>query len=125
MKICLVGEGAFGNKHLEAIRSIDGVEVASIAGGEGEATKAVAEKYNIPHWTLNLDEAKALREIVSKNPEAIIKSKKMLNAAPYQSVAEGLLMESELQSGITKSINQIEAVMSTLEKRAPQFENYR
>lgn len=71
------------------------------------------------------DAMKLASEIVSKNPEAIVKAKKMLNAAPYQSVAEGLLMESNLQAGITRSKNQIEAVMSTLEKRAPQFENYR
>ena len=59
MKICVAGEGAFGNKHLEALAKIDGVEVASLVGGVAEATEAVAKKYNIPHWTLDLAEGLA------------------------------------------------------------------
>ena len=82
MKICLVGEGAFGNKHLEAIRNIDGVEVASIAGGEQAATRAVAEKYNIPHWTLDLDEALAQPDIEA----AIITSPTPIHAEQGQQV---------------------------------------
>ncbi|HWW64122.1 MAG TPA: Gfo/Idh/MocA family oxidoreductase [Sphingomonadaceae bacterium] len=56
MKICVAGEGAFGNKHLEALAKIDGVEVASLVGGVADATEAVAKKFNIPHWSLDLDE---------------------------------------------------------------------
>ncbi|MCW5691094.1 MAG: Gfo/Idh/MocA family oxidoreductase [Pseudolabrys sp.] len=59
MKICVAGEGAFGNKHLEALAKIDGVEVASLVGGVADATEAVAKKYNIPHWTLDLAEGLA------------------------------------------------------------------
>lgn len=59
MKICVAGEGAFGNKHLEALAKIDGVEVASLVGGVADATEAVAKKYNIPHWTLDLAEGMA------------------------------------------------------------------
>ena len=59
MKVCMVGEGAFGHKHLDALQNIDGVEVASIAGGDEAATKATAEKYGIPHCTLDLGEALA------------------------------------------------------------------
>ena len=33
MKICVAGQGAFGQKHLEALKRIDGVEVASLIGG--------------------------------------------------------------------------------------------
>ena len=35
MKICLVGEGAFGNKHLDALARIPNTSVVSIAGGVG------------------------------------------------------------------------------------------
>jgi len=56
MKICVAGEGAFGNKHLEALAKIDGVDVASLVGGVADATEAVAKKFNIPHWTLDLAE---------------------------------------------------------------------
>ena len=56
MKICMVGEGAFAHKHLDALARIEGVEVASIVGGVAEHTQAVAGKYGIPHWTMDLDE---------------------------------------------------------------------
>ena len=56
MKICMVGEGAFAHKHLDALARIDGVEVASIAGGVAEHTRAAAAKYGIPHWTTDLDQ---------------------------------------------------------------------
>ena len=59
MKIALAGAGAFGEKHLDGLKKIDGVEVVSLAGGSPETTKAVAEKFNIPHWTTNLAEALA------------------------------------------------------------------
>ena len=59
MKIVMAGQGAFGIKHLEAIQKIDGVEVVSLVGGSAETTKAVAERFNIPHWTLDLAEGLA------------------------------------------------------------------
>jgi len=45
MKICVAGQGAFGIKHLEAIRSISGIEVVSLAGGSPASTKDVAERF--------------------------------------------------------------------------------
>ena len=59
MKIALGGQGAFGTKHLDGIKRIDGIEVVSLAGGRPETTKAVAEKYGIPHWTTSLAESLA------------------------------------------------------------------
>ena len=60
MKICVAGEGAFGNKHLDALARIEGIEVASLCGGVAQATKAVAAERGIPHWTLDLEEALAV-----------------------------------------------------------------
>ena len=57
MKICMVGSGAFAKKHLDGLARIKDVEVVSIHGRTAETTKAVAEKYGIPHWTTNFDEA--------------------------------------------------------------------
>ncbi|MGZ5930967.1 MAG: Gfo/Idh/MocA family oxidoreductase [Rhizomicrobium sp.] len=57
MKVCLAGQGAFGIKHLEAMRNIPGIEVVSLAGGRPETTKQVAEKFAIPHWTTDLAES--------------------------------------------------------------------
>jgi 2-hydroxy-4-carboxymuconate semialdehyde hemiacetal dehydrogenase len=59
MKICMVGQGAFANKHLDALARIDGIEVATIAGGSADSTEAVAKKRRIPHWTTNLAESLA------------------------------------------------------------------
>jgi 2-hydroxy-4-carboxymuconate semialdehyde hemiacetal dehydrogenase len=57
LKICLVGEGAFGNKHLDALARIDDVEVVSICGGVAEPTEHLARQRGIPHCTLDLGEA--------------------------------------------------------------------
>ena len=56
MKICLVGEGAFGKKHLAGLRNIDDVEIAVLVGGVAEATEALAADQDIPKWTLDLQE---------------------------------------------------------------------
>jgi len=56
MKICLAGQGAFGIKHLEALRSIPGIEVVTLAGGSPDSTREVAEKWKIPHWSTDLAE---------------------------------------------------------------------
>jgi len=57
MKIVLAGAGAFGAKHLEAIRGIGNVEVVSLVGRSLEPTRAVAQKYGISHATTDLAEA--------------------------------------------------------------------
>src|SRR3954465_11046845 len=59
MQICVAGQGAFGVKHLEALRNIPGIEVVALAGGSPDTTKAVAEKFGIPHWSLDLGECLA------------------------------------------------------------------
>ena len=57
MKIALAGAGAFGEKHLDALRNIDGVEVVSIVGRELEPTRQAAAKYGVGHATTELGEA--------------------------------------------------------------------
>jgi 2-hydroxy-4-carboxymuconate semialdehyde hemiacetal dehydrogenase len=57
MKVGLAGQGAFGIKHLEAIQKIPGVEVITLTGGNQEATKEVAQKFGIPHYTGDLAES--------------------------------------------------------------------
>ena len=59
MKIVLAGAGAFGVKHLEAIKAIGDIEVVSLVGRTLEPTRAVAQKYGIPHVTTELAEALA------------------------------------------------------------------
>ena len=38
MKICVAGQGAFGQKHLDALKRIQGVEVTSLVGGNQDST---------------------------------------------------------------------------------------
>ena len=59
MKVILVGAGAFGVKHLEAMAKIEGIEVLSLVSREPVATAAIAKKWKIPHCTTDLAEALA------------------------------------------------------------------
>ncbi len=56
MKVCVAGQGAFGQKHLDALKRIPDVEVTSLVGGNQDATAQVAKKYGIPHYTGELSE---------------------------------------------------------------------
>jgi len=58
-KIVVAGQGAFGVKHIEALKNIPGVEIASLAGGSLESTAEVAKKFAIPHFSTNLAECLA------------------------------------------------------------------
>jgi 2-hydroxy-4-carboxymuconate semialdehyde hemiacetal dehydrogenase len=59
MKIVLAGAGAFGQKHLDALRQIGGIEVVSLVGRDIDKTRAVAKKYAVGHATTELGEALA------------------------------------------------------------------
>ena len=56
MKICIAGQGAFGQKHLDALKRIPEVEITSLVGGNQDATAQVAKKYGVPHHTGDLSE---------------------------------------------------------------------
>ena len=47
MKVVVAGVGAFGQKHLDALKKIDGVEVVSIVGRQIAPTQEVAKKYGV------------------------------------------------------------------------------
>jgi len=63
MKVCLAGAGAFGTKHLDGIKNIDGVEVVSVVGRRAEATAAYAAEHGVAHSTTDLAESLAMAEI--------------------------------------------------------------
>ena len=63
IKVALAGAGAFGIKHLDGIRLIDGVEVVSLVGRERDKTQAVADQYGIGHVATDLSESLALKEV--------------------------------------------------------------
>ena len=57
LKVALAGAGAFGLKHLDAIKAIDGVEAVSLVGRELDKTTAAAAKYGVGHVTTDLAES--------------------------------------------------------------------
>ena len=63
IKVALAGAGAFGIKHLDGIKNIDGVEVVSLISRDLEKTKEVADKYGIKHVTTDLADSLALSEV--------------------------------------------------------------
>ena len=63
IKVALAGAGAFGIKHLDGIKNIDGVEVVSLISRELDKTKEVAAKYGIEHVNTDLADALALPEV--------------------------------------------------------------
>jgi 2-hydroxy-4-carboxymuconate semialdehyde hemiacetal dehydrogenase len=63
IKVALAGAGAFGVKHLDGIKNIDGVEVISVIGRELDKTREVAEKYGIAHVTTELADSLAIPEL--------------------------------------------------------------
>lgn len=57
MKVIVVGPGAFGIKHLDGIKNIDGVDVVALVGRSLEKTQEVADQYAIPQVFISLEEA--------------------------------------------------------------------
>jgi 2-hydroxy-4-carboxymuconate semialdehyde hemiacetal dehydrogenase len=63
MRIALAGAGAFGEKHLDALTMIDGVEIISVISRQAEQAAAAAAKYGARHSGTELDEALARDDV--------------------------------------------------------------
>lgn len=63
IRVALVGTGAFGIKHLDALKNIADAEVTCVVSRELENVKEVAEKYNVPHYTTDFDEMLAMDDV--------------------------------------------------------------
>ena len=63
MRIALAGAGAFGEKHLDGLKNIDGVEVTSIISRTAEQAAAVAAKYGAKHSSTELADALARDDV--------------------------------------------------------------
>jgi 2-hydroxy-4-carboxymuconate semialdehyde hemiacetal dehydrogenase len=61
--VALAGAGAFGIKHLDAIKLIPNTKVVSLIGRELAPTRAVAEKYGIEHTTTDLAQSLARDDV--------------------------------------------------------------
>ncbi|MEY4249090.1 MAG: hypothetical protein RJA87_723 [Pseudomonadota bacterium] len=92
-------------------RQFSGEEALSL----GLATRVCADPY-----------AEALafaRDVASKNPDAIRADKRLMNLADDGDQRAILLAESVEQSALIGTPNQIEAVLASMQKRAPNFVN--
>ena len=89
-----------------------------IFSGEEAFSYGFATRLSDDPRTLALETA---AEIAGRNPDAIRANKRIFNAAPYSDASAGLLMESVEQDEIIGTANQIEAIMSTMEKRAGNY----
>ena len=63
MRIALAGAGAFGEKHLDGLKLIDGVEIVSIISRRLEQAQEVAAKYGAIHASTELDDALARDDV--------------------------------------------------------------
>ncbi len=60
MKVVVAGVGAFGRKHLNAIKEIDDVEVVALVGRRQEQTQSVADEFRVAFASTDLSAALAL-----------------------------------------------------------------
>jgi 2-hydroxy-4-carboxymuconate semialdehyde hemiacetal dehydrogenase len=63
INVALAGAGAFGIKHLDAMKLIEGVKVVSLVGRERAKTEEVAKKYGIPHVATDLAESLKMKAV--------------------------------------------------------------
>jgi 2-hydroxy-4-carboxymuconate semialdehyde hemiacetal dehydrogenase len=63
IRIALAGAGAFGEKHLDGLKLIDGVEIVSVISRRAEQAAEVAAKYGAKHSGTELDEALARDDV--------------------------------------------------------------
>ncbi|RIK95874.1 MAG: oxidoreductase [Burkholderiales bacterium] len=105
IRVVLAGAGAFGVKHLDGIRNIDGVEVVSLVGREQAKTEEVAKKYGIDHVTTDLADSLARDDVDA----AILCTPTQLHAAQaIECLKAGKHVQVEIP--LADSINAAEAV---------------
>lgn len=107
IRVVLAGAGAFGVKHLEAIRNIDGVEVVSLVGRDLGKTQEVATKFGIGHVTTELGESLARKDVDA----AILCTPTQLHAAQsIECLKAGKHVQVEIP--LADSLNGAEAVVA-------------
>ncbi|MBU3914414.1 crotonase/enoyl-CoA hydratase family protein [bacterium] len=111
----------------QTIRDLVPIDVAKeliytakiISGAEAAKLNLVTRTCENPY-----EEAMAMaKEIVNRSPHAIRAAKKLLNKAWHGDSASGLLLESALETSLIGKDNNVEAIMSNFEKRAPNFKD--
>ena len=55
--VAVIGGGAFGQKHLDGLKQIDGVEAKVVMGRREEQIRGIAEQYGVAKYTTDFDDA--------------------------------------------------------------------
>ena len=63
INVALAGAGAFGIKHIDAMKNIADVKVVSVVGREYDKTKEVADKYGIAHVATDLADSLRIQSV--------------------------------------------------------------
>ncbi|MBO0749771.1 MAG: Gfo/Idh/MocA family oxidoreductase [Porphyrobacter sp.] len=110
MRIALAGAGAFGEKHLDGLKNIDGVEIVSVISRRAEQAAEVAAKYGAKHSGTELSEALARDDV-----DAVIlcTPTQMHAAQAIQCMEAGKHVQVEIP--LSDSWNDAEAVLSKQE----------
>jgi 2-hydroxy-4-carboxymuconate semialdehyde hemiacetal dehydrogenase len=111
MRIALAGAGAFGQKHLDALQRIDGVEIVSIISRTGEQAAAVAAQYGARHHGTRLEDALARSDI-----DAVIL------CTPTQMHAQQAIMCLDAGKHVQVEIPLADSLADALAVRAKQIE---
>jgi len=111
IKVALAGAGAFGLKHLDGIRLIEGVEVISLVGRELDKTEEAAKTYGVGHATTDLADALKLPGLDA----VILATPTQMHAAQaIQCLEAGKHVEVEIP--LADSLKDAEAVAAMQEK---------
>jgi len=111
LRIALAGAGAFGEKHLDSLKLIEGVTVTSLVGRRQEPTQAMADKYGIGHACTDLADTLARDDVDA----VILCTPTQMHAAQAQQVmAAGRHVQVEIP--VADSLADAEAVLAMQQK---------
>ncbi len=88
MNICMVGYGAIAERHMEALKNIDGICPYVLVGRRQKQSATFARQWSFEHHTLDLDAALADDRveaviITSPNEQHVSQSEKALKAGKH------------------------------------------
>jgi 2-hydroxy-4-carboxymuconate semialdehyde hemiacetal dehydrogenase len=111
IKAALAGAGAFGLKHLDAIRLIGGIEVISLIGRARDKTGEAARKYGVGHVTTDLAET---LELPGLDAVILATPTQMHAAQAIQCLEAGKHVQVEIP--LADTLKDAEAVVALQEK---------
>ncbi len=111
-----------GTQSLRRLVPLDVAKKLIFTGEVIDGAKAVALGLGTELSEQPLEDAMTLaRTIAQKSPDAVRAAKRLLNQSGLVPLADGLANEMSASAGLMGGVNQIEAVMSKLQKRPAEF----